>query len=91
MCEGSDAFWNGKRHTASPKKRCSCSSKLTGRNDGFNGIFLLPVNVYGPPTTFDLESSHVIPAMIRKFSEARRYGDEQVELWGDGSPTREFL
>ena len=58
---------------------------------GFNGIFLLPVNLYGPGDNFDLESSHVIPAMIRKFLEARRRGDEQVELWGDGSPTREFL
>src|SRR5204863_4856929 len=58
---------------------------------GFNGIFLLPVNLYGPGDNFDLESSHVIPAMIRKFAEARDAGDEQVELWGDGSPTREFL
>ena len=58
---------------------------------GFNGIFLLPVNLYGPRDNFDLETSHVIPAMIRKFIEARERGDESVALWGDGSPTREFL
>ncbi|MBV9494026.1 MAG: GDP-L-fucose synthase [Acidobacteria bacterium] len=58
---------------------------------GFNGIFLLPVNLYGPRDNFDLETSHVIPAMIRKFVEAQERGDQQVVLWGDGSPTREFL
>jgi len=58
---------------------------------GFNGIFLLPVNLYGPRDNFDLESSHVIPAMIRKFVEAKKRGDKEVVLWGDGSPTREFL
>jgi GDP-L-fucose synthase len=57
----------------------------------FNGIFLLPVNLYGPRDNFDLETSHVIPAMIRKFIEARERGERQVVLWGDGSPTREFL
>jgi len=57
---------------------------------GFNGIFLLPVNLYGPRDNFDLESSHVIPAMIRKMIAARD-GGETVTLWGDGSPTREFL
>ena len=58
---------------------------------GFNGIFLLPVNLYGPRDNFDLETSHVIPAMIRKFDEARTRGAKSVTLWGDGSPTREFL
>jgi len=58
---------------------------------GFNGIFLLPVNLYGPRDNFDLDTSHVIPAMIRKFIEARDRGDSQAVLWGDGSPTREFL
>jgi GDP-L-fucose synthase len=58
---------------------------------GFNGIFLLPVNLYGPRDNFDLETSHVIPAMIRKFIEAGERGEEEVVLWGDGSPTREFL
>jgi len=57
---------------------------------GFNGIYLLPVNLYGPRDNFDLESGHVIPAMIRKMSAARDSG-ETVVLWGDGSPTREFL
>jgi GDP-L-fucose synthase len=57
---------------------------------GFDGIFLLPVNLYGPRDNFDLESSHVIPAMIRKMITARDAG-QTVTLWGDGSPTREFL
>jgi len=57
---------------------------------GFDGIFLLPVNLYGPRDNFDLESSHVIPAMIRKMIAARDAG-ETVVLWGDGSATREFL
>ena len=57
---------------------------------GFDGIFLLPVNLYGPRDNFDLESSHVIPAMIRKMISARDAG-ETVTLWGDGSPTREFF
>jgi GDP-L-fucose synthase len=58
---------------------------------GMNVVYLLPVNLYGPGDNFDLETSHVIPAMIRKFIEARRAGIREVELWGDGSPTREFL
>ena len=58
---------------------------------GFNGIFLLPVNLYGPRDNFDLQTSHVIPAMIRKFIEARDAGAQKVILWGDGTPTREFL
>jgi GDP-L-fucose synthase len=58
---------------------------------GFNGIFLLLVNLYGPGDNFDLEAGHVIPAMIRKFVEAHERGAPEVTLWGDGSPTREFL
>ncbi len=58
---------------------------------GFNAIYLLPVNLYGPRDNFDLQTSHVIPALIRKFIEAQERGDRQVVLWGDGSPTREFL
>lgn len=58
---------------------------------GFNGIYLLPTNLYGPGDNFDLQSSHVVPAMIRKFVEARDAGLATVTLWGDGSPTREFL
>jgi GDP-L-fucose synthase len=58
---------------------------------GFNAIYLLPVNLYGPRDNFNLETSHVIPALIRKCIEAGERGEEQVILWGDGSPTREFL
>jgi GDP-L-fucose synthase len=58
---------------------------------GMNAIYLLPANLYGPGDNFDLETSHVIPAMIRKFIEARDANKPSVELWGDGSPTREFI
>lgn len=58
---------------------------------GFNAIYLLPVNLYGPRDNFDLETSHVIPALIRKFAEAKDNAQPSVVLWGDGSPTREFL
>jgi GDP-L-fucose synthase len=58
---------------------------------GMNAIYLLPVNLYGPGDNFDLETSHVIPAMIRKFVEAHETGAHVVELWGTGIPTREFL
>lgn len=58
---------------------------------GFNAIYLLPVNLYGPRDNFDPDSSHVIPALIRKCLEAQDRGDDEVILWGDGSPTREFL
>jgi GDP-L-fucose synthase len=56
-----------------------------------NGIFLLPVNLYGPGDNFDLQSSHVIPALIRKFVEAKQRGDTTVEVWGTGSASREFF
>jgi len=58
---------------------------------GFNAIYLLPVNLYGPRDNFNLETSHVIPALIRKCLEAQQRGDDQITLWGDGTPTREFL
>jgi GDP-L-fucose synthase len=58
---------------------------------GFNGIYLLPVNLYGPEDNFDPRSSHVIPALIRKVYEAQQRGDKTLPVWGDGSPTREFL
>jgi len=58
---------------------------------GMNVIYLLPVNLYGPGDNFDLRTAHVIPAMIRKFAEAQSAGQHSVSLWGDGSPTREFL
>lgn len=58
---------------------------------GLHGIYLLPANLYGPYDNFDLESSHVIPALIRKFVFAQKNNLSEVELWGDGSPSREFL
>jgi GDP-L-fucose synthase len=58
---------------------------------GLNAIYLLPVNLYGPRDNFDLETSHVIPALIRKMVEAEETGAGEIVLWGDGSPTREFL
>jgi GDP-L-fucose synthase len=57
----------------------------------YNAIFLLPVNLYGPGDNFNLQTSHVIPALIRKFVEAKQSGSKAVTLWGDGTPTREFL
>lgn len=58
---------------------------------GFNAIYLIPTNLYGPGDKFDLETSHVIPALIRKCVEAKERGDDEIVVWGDGSPTREFL
>jgi GDP-L-fucose synthase len=58
---------------------------------GFNGIYLLPVNLYGPEDNFDPRSSHVIPALIRKVYEAKQRGDRAIAVWGDGTPTREFV
>ena len=58
---------------------------------GLDSIYLLPVNLYGPGDNFDLETSHVIPALIRKMVDAQERGESEIVLWGDGSPTREFL
>jgi GDP-L-fucose synthase len=58
---------------------------------GFNSVVLLPANLYGPYDNFDLETSHVVPALIRKFLEAKERGDKQVEVWGTGVASREFL
>ncbi len=58
---------------------------------GFNGIYLLPVNLYGPEDNFDPSSSHVIPALIYKVHEAQQKGIKELPVWGDGTPTREFL
>lgn len=58
---------------------------------GFNGIYLLPVNLYGPGDNFDLQTSHVIPALIRKCVDAQDRGIDEIEVWGTGKPTREFL
>ncbi|TSC57849.1 MAG: GDP-L-fucose synthase [Candidatus Peregrinibacteria bacterium Greene0416_19] len=73
------------------KKMLLVQAQTYRQEYGFNAVYLLPVNLYGPGDNFDLESSHVIPALIRKFSEATEQGRDEVVLWGDGSPTREFL
>jgi GDP-L-fucose synthase len=94
FCEGE--FWNGyPEETNAPyglaKKMLLVQLQAYRAEYGFNGVYLLPVNLYGPHDNFDLETSHVIPAMIRKFLEAKVAGASEVVLWGDGSPTREFL
>jgi GDP-L-fucose synthase len=61
------------------------------RQHGFDAISLMPTNLYGPGDNFDLENSHVLPAMIRKFHDAKQRGDSAVTLWGTGTPRREFL
>ena len=61
------------------------------KQHGFNAISLMPTNLYGPGDNFDLNSSHVLPALIRKFHEAKRRGDSEVVVWGTGTPRREFL
>jgi GDP-L-fucose synthase len=73
------------------KKMMLVQSEAYRQQYGFNSIFLLPVNLYGPRDNFDLQSSHVIPALIRKSIEAQERGDKEMVAWGDGSPTREFL
>ena len=73
------------------KKMLLVQAQAYRQQYGLNAIFLLPVNLYGPRDNFDLETSHVIPALIHKFIEAQEQKAKQVELWGDGSPTREFL
>ncbi|HEY3311118.1 MAG TPA: GDP-L-fucose synthase [Anaerolineales bacterium] len=73
------------------KKMMLVQSQSYREQYGYNSIFLLPVNLYGPGDNFNLASSHVIPALIRKSIEARERGDKEMVAWGDGSPTREFL
>lgn len=73
------------------KKMLMVQSEAYRREYGFDSINLLPVNLYGPRDNFDLESSHVIPALIRKCLEAKRAGAPSVTCWGTGNPTREFL
>lgn len=89
-------FWGGyPEETNAPyglaKKMLLVQSQSYRKQYGFNSIYLIPVNLYGPDDNFDLETSHVIPALIRKCLEAIERGDEEVVVWGDGSPTREFL
>ena len=90
------ALWDGyPEETNAPyglaKKMMLVQCQAYREQYGMNGIFLLPVNLYGPHDNFDLESSHVIPALIRKCVEAVKGGRKEIVLWGDGSPTREFL
>lgn len=73
------------------KKMMLVQSQAYREQYGFNSLYLLPVNLYGPRDNFDLESSHVISALIRKAVTARETGRKEIVLWGDGSPTREFL
>jgi GDP-L-fucose synthase len=73
------------------KKMLLVQAQAYRQQYGFNAIYLLPVNLYGPRDNFDPTTSHVIPALIRKFIEAKEMNQDQVIVWGDGSPTREFL
>jgi GDP-L-fucose synthase len=73
------------------KKMLLVQSQAYRQQYGFNSIYLLPVNLYGPRDNFDPASSHVIPALIRKCVEAKEQGAPSITVWGDGSPTREFL
>ena len=94
FCE--DDLWDGyPEETNAPygiaKKALLVQCQAYREQYGMNAIFLLPVNLYGPRDNFDPQSSHVIPALIRKCLEAVRQGAGEIVLWGDGSPTREFL
>jgi GDP-L-fucose synthase len=89
-------LWNGyPEETNAPyglaKKMLLVQAQAYRQQYGFNAIYLLPVNLYGPRDNFDLETSHVIPALIRKCIEAKVRGDDHIVAWGDGTPTREFL
>ena len=91
-----DDLWDGyPEETNAPyglaKKMMLVQTQAYRQQYGFNGIFLLPVNLYGPRDNFDLHTSHVIPALIRKCAEAKKEGRGEIVLWGDGTPTREFL
>lgn len=91
-----DDLWNGyPEETNAPyglaKKMLLVQAQAYRQQYGFNAIFLLPVNLYGPGDNFDPASSHVIPALIRKCFEAQERGENEIVVWGDGSPTREFL
>jgi GDP-L-fucose synthase len=91
-----DDLWDGYPETTNApyglaKKMLLVQAQAYREQYGTNIVYLLPVNLYGPADNFDPESSHVIPALIRKFVEARERGDASVTAWGTGSPTREFL
>src|SRR5437764_9078137 len=94
FCE--EDLWSGyPEETNAPyglaKKMLLVQSQAYRQQYGYNSNFLLPVNLYGPGDNFDPESSHVIPALIKKFIEAKASGAREVVAWGDGSATREFL
>jgi len=89
-------LWNGyPEETNAPyglaKKMMLAQSQAYRRQYGFNSIFLLPVNLYGPKDNFDPKSSHVIPALIKKCVDAINQGDEEIVVWGTGKATREFF
>jgi GDP-L-fucose synthase len=91
-----DDLWNGyPEETNAPygiaKKALLVQLEAYRQQYDFNGIYLLPVNLYGPEDNFNPRSSHVIPALIHKVYEAQQRGDRELPAWGDGSPTREFL
>ncbi len=91
-----DDLWNGyPEETNAPyglaKKMLLVQAQAYRQQYGYDAIFLLPVNLYGPRDNFDLESSHVIPALIRKCVEAKERGDDKLVVWGTGAATREFL
>jgi GDP-L-fucose synthase len=91
-----DYLWNGyPEETNAPygiaKKALLVQLQAYRDQYGFNGIYLLPVNLYGPGDNFNPDSSHVIPALIKKCADAVRSGERIIEVWGTGEPTREFL
>ncbi len=91
-----DNLWDGyPEETNAPyglaKKMLLVQSQSYRAQYGLNSVFLLPVNLYGPGDNFDLEQSHVVPALIRKCLEAKESGKQEIVCWGDGTPTREFL
>lgn len=91
-----DDIWNGyPEQTNAPyglaKKMMLVQSQAYRKQYGFNSIFLLPVNLYGPGDNFHPDSSHVIPAIIKKVHDAKKAGEEKIVLWGTGKATREFL
>jgi len=91
-----DDLWNGyPEETNAPyglaKKMLLVQAQAYRQQYGLDAIYLIPVNLYGPHDNFDLHTSHVIPALIRKCIEAKRSGATDIEVWGTGTPTREFL
>lgn len=91
-----EELWNGYPEvTNAPygiaKKALLVMCQAYRQQYGLNAIYLLPVNLYGPRDNFDLHSSHVIPALIRKYVEARNRGDRAITAWGTGTASREFL